>query len=178
MISGISSVQSSSGLNAYAQTSKTQSGKTPEQAAASVRDKLDLGQSGPISTKKAISMVTERAMAKLRSVVSDARAELGLGENDPLDTSAEATAQRIGDFALNFFEKYMEKHPEVSGEDARKQFADFIGDAIGKGIEEARGILQALSAMNPEIGQKVDTIANLVQKRLDEFVAGKDKPAL
>ena len=167
----ITSVQTAN-LYASLQTSKVFNSQTGEQASSGILDKLDLGQSGPLSKEQTNSIILERAMNKLRSVVDDARAELGLPEGSSLDTSAEATAQRIGDFALNFFDKYMEKHPEVSGDDARKQFADFIGGAISQGIEEARGILNSLSALNPDVTNKIDSISDLIKKRLDDFVSG------
>jgi hypothetical protein len=169
-IFSVSSVQSN--LNLQLQSTKLSQRQNENQATAAVRDKLDLGQSGPLTTEQAIAIVTERTISKLSAVVADARAALGLPEGGPLDVSPEATATRIADFALNFFDKYQEQHPEVSGDDARKQFAKFIGDAIGQGIKEARGILDALSALNPDVNQKIDSISNVIQKRLDSFVSG------
>ncbi len=168
-IAAISSVQST---NVYAMYQSSSKVTTRDTAASPVQDKLDIGKGGPLSEEQTNAIVLERAFNKLRSVVDDARAALGLPEGSVLDISAEATAQRIGDFALNFFDKYLEKHPEVSGEDARKQFADFIGGAIGQGIDEAKGILQSLSALNPDANTKIDSISQLIQKRLEDFVAG------
>ncbi len=170
MLSSISSVQSS--YNVFYESTKTTSTSVAQKNTSALTDTLDLGQSGPLSTEQAISIVTERSMNKLLAVVSDARTQLGLSENDPLDVSPEATANRIADFALNFFDKYMEQHPEVSGDDSKKQFADFIGGAIGQGIEEARGILGALSALNSDVDNHINSIADLIQKRLDDFVSG------
>ena len=153
----ISSVQSN--LSIFLDSTKVSQRKASQQATTGIQDKLDLGQSGPLTMEQAIAIVTERSMSKLRAVVGDARAALGIPEGSALDTSPEATAQRIGDFALNFFDKYQQQHPEVSGDDARKQFADFIGKAIGQGIQEAQGILGALSALNPDVNQKIDSIA-------------------
>ena len=169
----ISSVQSSNVYASYQSSSKSSTTQTSEKAASSFKDKLELGKGSPLSKEQTNALILERAFNKLRSVVDDARAELGLPEGAELDTSAEATAQRIGDFALNFFDKYLEKHPEVEGDAARKQFADFIGGAIKQGIEEARGILDALSALNPDLTGKIDSIGQLIQQRLDDFVAGK-----
>ncbi|MBX7259437.1 MAG: DUF5610 domain-containing protein [Candidatus Hydrogenedentes bacterium] len=170
MVASVSSVQSS--YNIFYQSTKTSSTSSYVQDNTGAADKLDLGQSGPLTTEQAISIVTERSISKLQAVVSDARASLGLSEDSPLDVSPEATANRIADFALNFFDKYLEKHPEVSGDDAKKQFAEFIGGAIGQGIEEARGILGALSALNPDVDNHINSIADLIQKRLDDFVSG------
>ena len=169
----ISSVQSSNLYALHQSSSKATTTRTSDKATSTLKDKLDLGQSAPLSKEQTNAIILDRAYNKLRSVVDGARAELGLPEGSTLDISAEATAQRIGDFALNFFDKYLEKHPEVSGEAARKQFADFIGAAIGQGIEEASGILESLSALDPDVTTKIDSIGQLIQKRLDDFVAGK-----
>lgn len=168
----ISSVQSSKLHALYQSSSKPKTTIKNARETSLFQDKLDLGKGAPLSKEQTNALILERAFNKLRSVVDDARAALGLPEGSALDTSAEAAAQRIGDFAINFFDKYMEKHPEVSGEAARKQFADFIGGAIGQGINEARGILDALSALNPDVTGKIDSISQLIQKRLDDFVAG------
>ena len=168
----LASVQSTNYYALY-QSASVKVSKSETQSASPLQDTLDLGSSGPLSDQQTNSVILERAMSKLKSVVDDARSQLGLSADTTLDTSAEATAKRIGDFALNFFDKYMEKHPEVSGDDARKQFADFIGGAISKGIEEARGILGSLSALNPDVTNKIDSISSLVKKQLDDFVSGK-----
>ncbi len=157
----------------YQSSTKVSTTATYETSSQPTQDTLDLGKGEPLSKDQTNALILERAFNKLRSVVDDARAELGIPEGAELDTSAEATAQRIGDFALNFFDKYLEKHPEVEGEAARKQFAEFIGGAINQGIEEARGILDALSALDPEITNKIDSIADLIKKRLENFVTGK-----
>ena len=134
-------------------------------------DILQLGASGPIDTKKAIQIVNERAMAQLRAVINDARASLGLPENAEIDISAEATAGRIVDFALGFFNRYAENNQLEDNEEGRQQFASFIGKAINQGISEAREILGALQALNPEVDNKINSIADIIQQRLDDFAA-------
>ena len=170
MLTGTSSIQSS--YNVYLQSTQSYSKQTQNSATALAQDSLDLGTSGPLSTKDAIDIVTERSMNKLLEVVNQARADLGIPEGSVLDTSPEATAQRITDFALGFFEKYLENNPGLEGEEARKQYADFIGGAINQGVEEARGILDALSALNPDVENHITSITDLIQQHLDAFVSG------
>ena len=133
-------------------------------------DVLQLGSS-PLSNGDSMRVVLERAMEKLRAVVGDARAELGIPEGAALDTSAEATAGRIADFALGAFEAFKRNHGDLGEDEARQEFVAFIGAAINQGISEARGILEALSALNPEVGSKIDTISAFIQQRLDDFLA-------
>lgn len=138
--------------------------------AAPGRDRVDFGQTRP-TPAQAQGILLERAYDKLRALVADARAELGIPEGAILDTSPEATANRIADFALGFFDRFAKNNKLADDEAGRKQFADFIGRAITKGIDEARGILSALNALNGEIAGNVDKTASLVQRRLDDFVA-------
>jgi len=125
---------------------------------------------GGVSEGQAQGIVLDRAYEKLRAVVGDAKSALGIAEGDVLDTSPEATGNRIADFAINFFSKYAENNGLEDTEEGRKAFADFIGGAIGQGIEEARGILTALSALNPDVQTGIDATATHIQKRLDDFV--------
>ncbi len=125
---------------------------------------------GDVSKGQAQGIVLDRAYEKLRAVVGDARTALGLAEGEEIDTSPNATADRIADFAINFFSKYAENNGLEDNEEGRKAFADFIGGAINQGIEEAKGILTALSAFDPEIQAGVEDTASYIQKRLDDFV--------
>lgn len=134
------------------------------------KDILDLGSGTAVSNDQAMGVVLDRAMEKLRSVVTDARKALGLSENETIDTSPEATGNRIADFALSAFDKWAEKHTEVSGDDARKQFAEFIGGAVQQGIGEARSILGSLNALSDTVNQNIDSTWEVVSKRLDDFV--------
>lgn len=135
-------------------------------------DRVDLGQQA-LNSAQAMNIVMERALDKLRGVVDDARAQLGLPEDAVIDTSPEATANRIADFALGAFSVWQKHHAELAEEDAREQFASFIGGAIQQGIQEARGILSALNALNGEVDSNINTTWDIIQQRLSEFVTGK-----
>lgn len=141
-----------------------------DRRAPKASDEVLFGKGKVLSNDDKANLVVERALARLRSVVDDARAELGLPEGSELDISAEATAGRITGFALNFFDQYAKKNGLENNEEGRKQFADFIGGAISQGISEARGILGALNALDKDTGTKIDSIADIIQKRLDDFV--------
>jgi hypothetical protein len=126
--------------------------------------------SAKISFSQSQSIVLDRAFEQLRGVVDEARTALGIPEGQEVDTSADATANRIADFALNFFSQYAENNGLEDNEEGRAQFADFIGGAITQGIDEARGILNALSALDPEIATGIDDTASIIQGRLNDFV--------
>ena len=124
-----------------------------------------------LSFEQSISLVTDKAFEKLQTVVSDARAALGLPEDAVVDTSPEATADRIANFALGFFGNFQKNNPELEGDEARQGFVDLVGPAIQQGIQEARDILEGLQALTPEVGSTIDGIASLIQDRLDDFLA-------
>lgn len=146
--------------------------ETREFSVSASQDTLTLGTSGPISPGRALEIVTERALEQLRSVLETAREELGLSEDAVLDTSPEATADRILDFALGLFDRFLENHPELSPQDGRAQFADFIGGAISQGVQEARDILGALSVLSPDIDANIDRTMELIEQGLNAFAVG------
>ena len=134
-------------LNAY-QSANSAAANRQEVAARkspleTARDAVEIGKGKPLSNDQSIQVVLERAMEKLRAVVDQARAELGLPEGAVIDTSPESTAQRI---------------------------ADFIGGAIQQGIEEARGILTALNSLNGDVDNNINKTWEVIQNRLTGFV--------
>lgn len=135
-------------------------------------DRVDLGQRA-LDSAQAMNIVMERALDKLRGVVDDARAQLGLPEGAVIDTSPEATGNRIADFALGAFGAWYKNHSELAEDEAREQFASFIGGAVQQGIDEARGILSALNALNPEVDGNINSTWDVFQQRLDDFLGGK-----
>ena len=134
------------------------------------KDTVSFGQGNPLTAGDTQNVVLNQAFEKLRAVISEAREALGIPEDATLDTSEEATAGRIVDFALGFFQQYAENNNLKDDEEGRAQFAEFIGGAIMQGIAEARDILSALKALdgNPF---DIDQTSDIIQSRLDDFVA-------
>jgi hypothetical protein len=135
------------------------------------KDVLQLSAGKPATTSQALDVVRERAFAQLRNVVNEARAALGIPEGQSIDTSPDATADRIVNFALQFFSKYSENNGLANDEEGRRQFADFIGSAINKGIGEARDILQGLQVLSGNVNNQIDETADIISRRLEDFVA-------
>ncbi len=144
------------------------------QAARSSQDTVSIGGNTLITAKMSIKIVVERSMARIRLVVSNSAEAAGVQGNGQVsahDQSAEAVAGRIADFALGAFEAWWDNHDELGEDEARQQFVDFIGGAIGQGIAEARDILGALNALTPGVDSKISSISEMIQARLDEFAA-------
>ena len=170
----VSSISSSNVQALYSSISYEKEGQrlTAQSLSVSAKhDSVKFGQGAPLSHDQSMGVVLERAMEKLRGVVDDARAELGIPEGALLDTSPEATANRIADFALGAFDAFHRNHEELGEDEARQQFADFIGGAIQQGISEARDILTALSSLSDDVNNDIDATFEFIQARLDDFVA-------
>lgn len=164
-------IQSSDTISLYQQTFSRRDTR-PASSGGSIlgSDSAVFGSRG-LSAGESSNMVLERAYGHLRALVGDARAELGIPEDAVIDTSPEATANRIADFALGFFDKFRENHADLNEDDAKQAFVDLIGGAIQQGIQEARDILTALDSLNPEVDTNIDSIWEVIQQRLDAFLA-------
>jgi hypothetical protein len=157
----------------YLETLKRPLQPDPKPRTRAPQDRLDLGKGEPIGKDRSMQIILDRAMEKLRAVVDEARTALGIPEDAQMDTSPDATAGRIADFALGAFPHWLKQHPNLSDEDARKQFAAFIGGAIDQGIAEARDILRGLNALLPDVDKDITATRDIIQNRLNNFVAGK-----
>ena len=113
--------------------------------------------------------LSQQDLQKLESLVESAKADLGVSPDTSLDVSPEATANRIVDFALLAFSQFQENHTELSEEDVRSEFVEFIGKAIGKGVEEARDILTGLNALSEEMDADITSTVDIINQRLQEF---------
>jgi hypothetical protein len=128
---------------------------------------------GSISSENSLKVVLERSYAQLRAIVGQARDDLNVPQGVSLNLSAEATANRIADFALGAFERFLANHEELGEDEARQAFVDLVGGAINQGIEEAREILMAFEALTPEVDAKIHTVGGIIQQRLDAFLANE-----
>jgi hypothetical protein len=140
----------------------------------SIQDEVLFGSSGSLNSQQSMDVLYQQAMQKLQNVVSDSKKALGIADDTTLDTSPEATAGRIADFALGAFSSWLKNHSGLSTEDAKGQFADFIGGAVQEGINQARGILTALNSLTDNVNSNIDKTWNIIQKRLADFVSGND----
>lgn len=168
MGNGISAIASfHSYQNGSGHQTKFEVGQLPGKART--RDTVHFGADPP-SHAKSHSIMLEKAYAQLQNIVGEARVELGIESGAIIDTSPEATATRITDFALNFFDQFRQNHEELSDTEAREEFVELIGGAILQGISEAEEILGALSALNETITNDITTIKSIIQQRLDAFL--------
>ncbi len=93
--------------------------------------------------------------------------ETGMRPIDRLaaEFTPEKTAGRIADFALSWYGQWLDGRED--SQETRAEFADYIGDAVQQGFDEAGAILGVL----PENTQsEIDQTHELVFAALDSFV--------
>lgn len=86
-----------------------------------------------------------------------------------IDTSPEATAERIVAFATGFYGRYKELNPDKSEEENLNNFLQIIGGGIDKGFDDAKDILKGLKVYEGEVESGVDKTYSLVMQGLDSF---------
>tara|TARA_R110002126_G_scaffold255504_2_gene398472 strand:+ start:4096 stop:4719 length:624 start_codon:yes stop_codon:yes gene_type:complete len=86
-----------------------------------------------------------------------------------IDTSPEATAERIVAFATGFYSRYKELNPGRSEEEQLDSFMTIIGGGIEKGFADAKDILKGLKVYEGEVESGVDQTYAKVMAGLDSF---------
>ena len=86
-----------------------------------------------------------------------------------IDTSPEATAERIVAFATCFYGRYKELNQDKSEEENLTNFLKIIGGGIDKGFDDAKDILKGLKVYEGDVESGVDKTYSLVMQGLDTF---------
>ncbi|CAM5220586.1 DUF5610 domain-containing protein [Alishewanella longhuensis] len=89
-----------------------------------------------------------------------------------IDTSPEATAERIVGFATSLFSLYQQQKPSEDQEKQLNDFMEVIGKGINQGFDDAKAILQGLRVFEGEVESGVGKTYELVMQGLQSF---KDK---
>jgi len=93
-----------------------------------------------------------------------------------IDTSPEATAERIVSLSTAFFEGYAAQHPGKDREELATKFVALIRGGFEKGFNEAKDILNGLGVLNGSIADGIQRTYELVHKGYDNFLASKLNP--
>ncbi|MDX1536321.1 DUF5610 domain-containing protein [Arsukibacterium sp.] len=106
----------------------------------------------------------------------NAELEPVLGENaaqkiydSGIDTSPEATAERIVAFATGFYSRYKALNPGRTEQEQLDSFLNVIGGGIEKGFADAKDILKGLKVYEGEVSEGVDQTYAKVMAGLDSF---------
>jgi hypothetical protein len=93
------------------------------------------------------------------------------------DNSAEATAGRILSLSLGFYEAYAAQRPDADPNQTAQDFVTLIRGGFEQGFNDAKDILTGLGVFKGDVENGVMKTFDLVQKGLDDFLAGKLTPA-
>lgn len=86
-----------------------------------------------------------------------------------MDTSPEATAQRILGFATAFYGSFKTQHGDMGDVEVTDHFLDVIKGGIEQGFSEAREILDGLGVLQGGIATNIDKTYELIQQGLVDF---------
>lgn len=113
-----------------------------------------------------------------QTAINAINAELAptLGENavertqaEALDTSSEATAERILSASIGSFGKFQELHPELAEPEQADRFIELISSGVEQGFAAAKDILEGLSVLEGSIAEDIANTYELVQQGLEQF---------
>lgn len=90
-------------------------------------------------------------------------------KNSGVDTSPQATADRIVGFATAFYQKYAEQKPDMPEEERLDKFLALVGGGVDKGFEDARSVLDGLGVLNGKIAEDIDSTYSLIQDGFAKF---------
>ena len=105
--------------------------------------------------KAAIEAINEELAPTMGEHAIETAVEQGV------DTSPEATAERIVSFATQFFAIHQEQNSGLSFDEQLNSFMDKIGGAIDQGFDEAKDILSGLKVLEGDIADGVDQTYSL-----------------
>ena len=114
------------------------------------------------------NLIFDKIAAKVAEKYGDEAAELIKFDSD-LDTSPQATAERIFTFATGFYQKYAEQHSDEDAKEVLSRFMTTIRNAVDQGFQEAQKILAGLSGFTPEIEDVAKQTYQQLQEMLDRF---------
>ncbi|EGM78445.1 hypothetical protein Rhein_1430 [Rheinheimera sp. A13L] len=110
----------------------------------------------------------------LEGINSELEAEFGPNaaekiKNSGVDTSPQATADRIVGFATAFYQKFSEQNPDMPEEERLDKFIALVGGGVDKGFEDARGILDGLGVLKGKVADDIDSTYSLIQDGFAKF---------
>jgi hypothetical protein len=117
------------------------------------------------------TVLRDSLQKRLDSAIEAAGVELDSSEllAGTVDTSPEATAQRIADFALGFFETVKANNPDKSPTIQLDDFVGLIKGAVEEGFELARGILNDIGQIAAPVEADINKTFELVMERIAAF---------
>lgn len=122
--------------------------------------------SGEVQAKQLQDALLSEIGKKIDAVLGDAGVDLR--DAAGMDWSAEATADRIFNFAAASFETFAERHDELTPEEQLDQFESLIRGAVDSGAQDAMAILVS-AGYEDETRPLAERTMELVHEKFDDF---------
>ena len=108
---------------------------------------------------------------RLNVALEKAGVEMSAGEllASETDTSPQATATRITDFAVSFYAAYQGNHQDQEGAVQLEGFVELVKGAVEEGFTGARELLDGFAEMSEDIEGDIDETFELTMRGIDSF---------
>lgn len=150
------------------------------QGAASAKDVLSSAQATDTDVVEVSAQVDEGFVSRvlqdsleerLGAALEKAGVEMSVGElvSSETDTSPQATATRITDFAVSFYAAYQGNHQDQEGAVQLEGFVELVKGAVEEGFTGARELLDGFAEMSEEAEGDIDETFELTMRGIDAF---------
>ncbi|MEJ2795675.1 DUF5610 domain-containing protein [Iodobacter sp. LRB] len=130
------------------------------------------------SGDKPMQLLFRTAIDKINEVLKPEFGDDAIKNAMGQDNSPEGTAGRIVALSTGFYDAFAKQRLGQDPDKIAEEFTKVIRGGVEQGFKEARDILKSLQVLDGSIASNVDKTYDLVQKGLDDFLAGKkQKPA-
>ncbi|NMD53141.1 DUF5610 domain-containing protein [Shewanella sp. DNRA4] len=148
--------------------------QTAQQTSKQLMNQAILSAQEDVSLKSGDQSMTLLYRAAIEAINKELAPSMGENAiqnayDNGVDTSPEATADRIVSFATQFFSVHQQQNSNMSFDEQLDSFMTIIGGAIDNGFKEARDILSGLKVLQGDIADGVDKTYGLVQEGLQAF---------
>ncbi|MCG9964370.1 MAG: DUF5610 domain-containing protein [Shewanella sp.] len=148
--------------------------QTAQQTSKQLMNQAILSAQEDVSLKSGDQSMTLLYRAAIEAINKELAPSMGenaiqTAYDNGVDTSPEATADRIVSFATQFFSVHQQQNSNMSLDEQLDSFMSIIGGAIDNGFKEARDILSGLKVLQGDIADGVDKTYGLVQEGLQAF---------
>ncbi|MGL5394367.1 MAG: DUF5610 domain-containing protein [Shewanella sp.] len=148
--------------------------QTAQQTSKQLMNQAILSAQEDVSLKSGDQSMTLLYRAAIEAINKELAPSMGenaiqTAYDNGVDTSPEATADRIVSFATQFFSVHQQQNSNMSLDEQLDSFMSIIGGAIDNGFKEARDILSGLKVLQGDIADGVDKTYGLVQEGLQDF---------
>lgn len=148
--------------------------QTAQQTSKQLMNQAILSAQEDVSLKSGDESMTLLYRAAIEAINEELAPAMGdnaiqTAYDNGVDTSPEATADRIVSFATQFFSVHQQQNSNMSLDEQLDSFMSIIGGAIDNGFKEARDILSGLKVLQGDIADGVDKTYGLVQEGLQAF---------